>query len=356
MSLPGKRFGTASCKDAAPNGAENRSFVAFRTLSDSRVEAAVPDRESFWNSIRKTDIGSLVTSKMHGTKDLAIYEKRIRELAPELVVDSISLNRDGLVNDIVIVNGALVFRFPKHEYGFKHLKDEARILGLLQDYISLEIPFPLYESDDCLAYRMISGETLRRDTLMKLPEPDQQAIADQLAQFLDELHNLPVNEITDFKIPMADALMKYKDWVNVYRRIRERVFPLLLPHLREWVAEHFEPYLANESNFDYELKMVDTDIPPYHILFDRARRRINGIIDFGCAGLGDPAIDLGVLIYNYGESFVNRLYKAYPEARNYLKRARFYAGAQEVQWLLTGIERNEPWWFAVHVGSAKDVK
>jgi aminoglycoside 2''-phosphotransferase len=102
--------------------------------------------------------------------------------------------------------------------------------------------------------------------------------------------------------------------------------------------------------------MVDTDIPPYHIMYDRRRRRISGIIDFGCAGLGDPAIDFGVIIYNYGESFMDRLYGVYPEAETYLKRARFYAGAHEVRWLLTGIERNDPWWFAVHVGGAKDVR
>ena len=114
--------------------------------------------------------------------------------------------------------------------------------------------------------------------------------------------------------------------------------------------EHFESHLADRSNFEYELKMIDTDIPPYHIMFDKQRKRINGIIDFGCAGLGDPAIDFGVIIYNYGESFMRRFYEVYPEAESYLKRARFYAGAQEVRWLLTGIERNDPMWFAVHVG------
>jgi aminoglycoside 2''-phosphotransferase len=288
--------------------------------------------------------------------ELPTYEERIRQLAPEVTVSSTTVNRDGLLNDVVIVNGELIFRFPKHEYGFKHLKDEARILRLLQGYITLDIPSPLYETDDCLAYRMIPGETLRRDLLMRLPEADRQAVADQLAQFLKELHGLPVEEITDFEMPMADALMKYEGWVNAYESIREKVFPLLMPHVRDWVTEHFESHLAERSNFEYELKMVDTDLPPYHIMFDRQRRRVNGIIDFGCAGLGDPAIDFGVIIYNYGESFMDRLYGVYPEAETYLKRARFYAGAHEVRWLLTGIKRNDPWWFAVHVGSAKDMR
>jgi aminoglycoside 2''-phosphotransferase len=288
--------------------------------------------------------------------ELPTYEERVRRLAPELAVNSISVNRDGLLNDVVIVNGELVFRFPKHEYAFRHLKDEVGVLRLLRNYITLDTPSPLYESDDCLAYRLIPGETLRRDVLMRLPEGDRQAVADQLAQFLKELHGVPVGGVAGFEVPPADALMKYEGWVGAYERIRDKVFPLLMPHVREWVTEHFESQLAERSNFEYEPKVVDTDLPPYHIMFDRRRKRINGIIDFGSAGLGDPAVDFGVIIYNYGESLMDRLYGVYPEAETYLKRARFYAGAHEVRWLLTGIERNDPWWFAVHVGGAKDMK
>jgi aminoglycoside 2''-phosphotransferase len=293
---------------------------------------------------------------MSDSNQLATYEKRIGELAPDVAIKSISLNCEGLVNDFVIVNRELIFRFPKVEHGFKHLKNEARILRFLTNYITLEIPSPLYESSDVLGYRMIPGEALRRDLVLRLSEDDQQAVADQLAQFLKELHGVPVDELASFEMPIADALMKYEAWAGVFGRIREKVFPLLMPHLRVWVTEMFESHLAARSNFEYELRMADTDIMPYHIMFDRQRKRINGIIDFGCAGLGDPAIDFGIIIYNFGESFLDRLYGVYPEAETYLKRARFYAGAQEVRWLLRGIEENDPWWFAVHVGSAKDMK
>jgi aminoglycoside 2''-phosphotransferase len=288
--------------------------------------------------------------------ELEFYGERIREICPELTIESVSLNQEGLLNDIVIVNDELVFRFAKRDFGFKDPKEEADLLRLLRKYITLPIPAPFYESHEMLAYRLIPGETLRRDMLMRLAEDDQQAIADQLAQFFKELHGIPVHESSEFKIPMADALMKYEGWVNVYQRIRDKVFPLLQRHQRDWAGEHFEFYLADKSNFEYELKMVDTDIPPYHIMFDRQKKRINGIIDFGCAGLGDPAIDLGVVINTYGESFLSRFYKVYPEAETYLRRARFYAGAIELRWVLQGVERKDPMWFAVHIGSARDTK
>lgn len=284
------------------------------------------------------------------------YEERIRELFPELTIESISINSEGLLNDVVVVNRELVFRFAKTDFGFKDPLAEAKVLHFLRKYVTLQIPEPFYESGELLAYRLIPGETLRRDQLMKLPESDQQAVADQLAQFLKELHGIPLSDASAHEIPMADALMKYEGWVNVYRRLQEKVFPLLLPHVREWATEHFESYLADSRNFEYPLTVIDSDIPPYHVLFDKQQNRISGIIDFGCAGLGDPGIDLGIMLYNYGESFVDRFYRVYPDAQEYLKRARFYAGAHEVRWLLTGLERKNPWWFAVHVGSAKDIR
>jgi len=284
------------------------------------------------------------------------YQKRIRELFPELTIETISINDEGLLNDVVIVNGKLVFRFAKTGFGFKDPLEEANVLRFLRKYITLRIPEPFYESPELLAYRLIPGKTLRRDQLMRLPESDQQVIADQLAEFFKQLHGIPLSAATARNIPMADALMKHEGWVKVFHRIQEKVLPLLLPHLREWITEHFESHLADKGNFAYELRMVDTDISPYHILFDNNLNRLTGIIDFGCAGLGDPAIDLGVIMYNYGESFLERFYQVYLEAESYLKRARFYAGAHEVRWLLTGIERNNPMWFAVHVGSAKDIK
>lgn len=286
---------------------------------------------------------------------LKSYEKRIREISPELVLANVQLNSTGRLNDVVIVNNEFVFRFVKRDFGYKNPQEEASLLSLLKKHISLPIPEPFYQSPDALAYRLIHGSALRRDVLMRLPEAEQQKIADQLAEFFKELHTAPVSEISDFALPKAPAQMNEDGWAKAYERVREKVFPLLLPHVREWATEHFESFLAERSNFDYELKLIHGDIPPYHIIFDRERRRINGVIDFGSSGLGDPAIDFSSIVYYYGESLMNRFYKIYPDAEIYLKRARFYAGEKEIRWLLMGLESKDTRWFAIHVGSAKDV-
>lgn len=288
--------------------------------------------------------------------ELEHYRRLVGEIRPDLEITDAALNSDGLVNDVVVVNGEFVFRFAKRTFYYKDPREEARVLRLVRRHVTLPTPDPFYASAEALAYKLIPGGPLRRDVLMRLAGDDQQAIADQLAGFFKELHGVPAEEIAACGVPAADALMGYEGWARAYARIRERVFPLLLPHARAWAEEHFESHLADRSNFEYERRLVDTDCPPYHILYDAARRRVSGVIDFGCAGLGDPAIDFGVVIQSYGESFLERFYGAYPEARGYLKRARFYAGAIELRWVLQGLERGDPFWFAAHVGGARDVK
>jgi aminoglycoside 2''-phosphotransferase len=102
--------------------------------------------------------------------ELESYEKRIREIYPDLATHRISLNQEGLLNDVVIANDELVFRFAKRDFGYKDPKEEARVLRLLRKYLTLPTPAPFYDSHEVLAYRLIPGETSRRDILMRLME------------------------------------------------------------------------------------------------------------------------------------------------------------------------------------------
>src|SRR5262245_22575762 len=98
--------------------------------------------------------------------ELKHYEGRIHEIAPELVVTNVRLNSEGLLNDVVIVNEELVFRFAKRDFGYKDPQEEANLLHFLKKYITLPIPDPFYQSPDALVYRLIPGVTLRRDIML----------------------------------------------------------------------------------------------------------------------------------------------------------------------------------------------
>ncbi len=118
----------------------------------------------------------------------------------------------------------------------------------------------------------------------------------------------------------------------------------------------FRTALDAPDFFEFEPALIHGDLALYHILYDSEEKRINGVIDFGVAGLGDPATDLGSLINCYGETLVGKMVNAYPEMKELLPRARFYAQAIELQWALLGVESGEYYWFTAHIGGARDIQ
>jgi hypothetical protein len=65
-------------------------------------------------------------------------------------------------------------------------------------------------------------------------------------------------------------------------------------------------------------------------------------------------VDWGCLINTYGEQFVRRMHQVYPIPQATIDRARFLAGAIELEWALIGIQSQDPSMLLVHLGRARD--
>ena len=71
-------------------------------------------------------------------------------------------------------------------------------------------------------------------------------------------------------------------------------------------------------------------------------------------GMGDAAADFSCMIFNYGEGFLAKMAKSYPEIETAIDRARFWAGTLPLQWALSGYRTKNYWWNLVHIGGARD--
>lgn len=295
--------------------------------------------------------------------------QRINELYPELALDEVQVNNEGLVNQVVVVDNERIFRFPRYEWAREALQHEARILDLLRDKVAVTIPHYDYLADDIASYCLLPGRTLARDLLLRLSKADQAAIAQQLAEFLQTMHTVTSAELYSYNIRQSDTVRTREDWLELYERVHEQLFPYLMAHAKIWVEKHFSWVIENPYFMEYEPVLMHGDISCYHILFDDDCRRISGVLDFGTAGLGDPAADFGCVIYQYGETFLKQMSRYYPEIDNHVARARFWAGTLELQWALGGLRemralvpeaerRKADWsWFTVHIGmAAKDMR
>jgi aminoglycoside 2''-phosphotransferase len=279
---------------------------------------------------------------------------RIHKHFPKLEIRQIERNAEGLVNDVYIVNRAQVFRFAKDDYARQALQNEVKVLEIARP--RLDLPIPRFEllAQDLASYPLIPGGPLVRNDILKLGGKDQERIAAELAGFLRQLHGIPLPLVEAVGVASSATVRTRADWLQMYVDVRRELFPLMMAHARRWVEGHFEPLLAEPGWMDCQPALVNGDLGPYHVLFDPNKRRINGVIDFGTAGLGDPAVDFSCILYNYGETFLRRMVPHYPQILAALDRSRFWAGTLELQWALAGMRSQDRSWFLVHIGSASD--
>jgi aminoglycoside phosphotransferase (APT) family kinase protein len=285
------------------------------------------------------------------------YLKRIREAFPNLEIKTIRNNSDGLTNDVLIVNDDLVFRFPKNKtWARELLANEIKVIELLRNLV--EIPLPQFElaAEDLSVHRFIKGKPLCRHDVLKSNEKEKTKIAEQLGVFLKQMHNVPMEEVKRHGIGNSDTNRSREVWLKLYENAQKELFPLVMPHVREMTDEHFASLVRDAEFMNHEPRLMNGDFVPYHILYDETKRKVVGIIDFGTAGAGDAAADFACVIYNYGESFLKRMTRVYPEISEAIDRARFWAGTLELQWALSGISTKNVWWHLVSMSGARDAQ
>lgn len=280
--------------------------------------------------------------------------QRVRAIMPDLTINTFERDEEGLINDVLIVNHQWVFRFAKSEDYARQLQMELKILDLIRPRLGVKVPDPIYRSTDCMVYPLLGGQPLSHKLVSKLDENTQNQVADQLGEFLDQLHTMDLSGV-DWEISSTRAPVKPQRWLEIQARVKEHLYPLFQRYQREWAEDLFGSVLDDSASSSYQTALIHGDLASYHILFDEAERKIIAVIDFGMAGLGDPASDFGNLISIYGESFVRKMQSTYPNLKNYLPRARFYAQLLELEWVLLGLETGETFWFTAHLGGARDI-
>jgi aminoglycoside 2''-phosphotransferase len=190
---------------------------------------------------------------------------------------------------------------------------------------------------------------------LRQDEALQDRLAEHLALFLSQLHAIPRELVERLAVGASEAERSLEDWAVMYDAVQRELFPFLWSHQKSWVQQLFAPLFDGQINLSYEPVLIHGDLGVYHILYNPHQRGINGIIDFGTSGLGDPASDFACLIQALGESFLQRMAQYSPAIPALLDRARFRAGALELEWALHGIRSNDPTWWLAHIGGARDV-
>lgn len=128
------------------------------------------------------------------TASLAVIQRAY----PELAVRSVSLDTGGQRSQVLILNEALVFRFPRTRGGVAALSTEIAILRAIRSRVPIMTPHPAYAAVGdqragvaFVGYTLLPGEPLWADTFLEQEDHTRTALVGQLARFLQALHKIP---------------------------------------------------------------------------------------------------------------------------------------------------------------------
>jgi aminoglycoside phosphotransferase (APT) family kinase protein len=200
---------------------------------------------------------------------------------------------DGFDFKVVLVDDRWVVRIPRREQVLSALEQEVVLLPELEAALPVAVPHFEHISHDppFVVYPLIQGAALIDE------DPDG------VRGFLESLHRLQ----TDVLAPI--------DWIGSYTeqcaRFEELVLPLLDPDERAHARELFAEV---ETLTGFEPCVTHSDLGAEHMLVREGK--LVGVIDWGDARLGDPALDYSWLLHGpFPDWDVD------PELR---RRARFY--------------------------------
>lgn len=216
---------------------------------------------------------------------------------------SISLLESGEMNDMILVDGTEIFRFPRTDESQRRLHYESKILNCLNNSLQTSIP-KLLHFDDKVPFSILSfikGEPLNPSEIQQLPKKYQKKLAIDLALFMRELNDrLDVGDLDKW----TDQLMANPEtWDDYYQRIATGGGD-------DFYAKKYRSQYAKVLKLREQLPVVPViaihgDLHAGNMLFSQGK--LTGIIDFGDCETGTIYNELRPLYNSFGEGIVRQV-------------------------------------------------
>lgn len=246
---------------------------------------------------------------------------------------------------VLLVNGSLVFRFPRRRDAEERLALEARLLPLIAPRLPTHVPEYVFRWDGgaefphrFVGYARIPGEPLDP---CRLGEEPRARCAKAVAGFLTALHRIPTGEVAGALGEPGDS----EPWREWYRERLDEVATHIEPRtdaaLGRALRGEFEEFLATTSR-SIAPALVHRDLGAEHLLVDPPTGRLEGVIDWADATLGDAAFDFTGLLDH--PRFLDEVLAAYqgPVDRHFRDRLGFYGRVYPLYEAFRGLGAGDP--------------
>jgi aminoglycoside 2''-phosphotransferase len=270
--------------------------------------------------------------------------RSIEAIYPGFHIRSYTPIASGWDSFVLLVDDAWIFRFARRPDVAAQFQRETRLLPELARCLPVAVPrFALFGVGDAglpfVGYRKLDGIPL---TPAALTPSTSSALARQLAAFLTALHGFSPARAADIGLTTYTPGTWRREYAEFYTWIRTHAFPLLTPTARGHVAASWGSFLDDGANFRFQPTLIHHDLAPEHILLDPVSGSLAGVIDWGDAVVGDPAMDVVGLFHDFGPDFTARVLDAYQGVVDdtFQRRAAFYTCIVPLHAIRFGFETN----------------
>lgn len=266
----------------------------------------------------------------------------LSQCLPMLAPTAVRYLAQGWDSTVFLVDGSLIARFPKRHEVAVTLEREARLLPELAPMLPVPIPQFLHVVRGCTAfplsfvvYEAVPGTPVDQAAL---DADGCGTFGRDIAAFLRSLHSFPVDRAAACGVEPATVAGGRGQLHNFRTAVDVALAPLITPGACARLQSWFDDAEAG-GIFDWIPTLIHGDLSPEHMLVDPANGVLTGVIDWGDAGIGDPALDFAGLLGLMGEAILQDILGAYgtDNAEAITRRARFYRDLAAVHQLLFGV-------------------
>ena len=213
----------------------------------------------------------------------------------EFSVESIKVIGAGLDSVAYLVNDEYIFKKSKHKEAAENMKKEISVLRYLEGKLPLEIPrIEFYDADvNRCGYKEIKGTILSPEMYSSMNNEEQKQLAKDIANFLIQLHALPLPEIDDLELDVIE------DYKNDYEALKSMIYDKIPSQSKEYLDKLFSRILTDEKITKYSVALCHNDLSCNHIIM--RNKKVIGIIDFGDVAITDRDKDFVYLLEDSDE-------------------------------------------------------
>lgn len=222
----------------------------------------------------------------------------IREMIEKefgLIVHNMIVLGQGFDSTAYLVNNEYIFKQSKHDEARNNLKREIQVLNYLKGKITLQIPDIEYYSQEysICGYKEIKGNKLSPDIYNSFSDDEKDALAQDIALFLREMHAIPLPDIDGLELHVID------DYRSDYETLRETVYDKIPDKSKRYIDDLYKRILNDKRISQYDKALCHNDLSCNHILIQD--NKAVGIIDFGDAAVTDRDKDFVYLLEESSE-------------------------------------------------------